>query len=227
MITREQIRNGFLLDMIRRADCPIVLHEEDVLEASQAETLAAAPPAVRNGGDAWVFGYGSLMWNPAIHYRGTCIATLHGYHRRFCLWTPLGRGTPDNPGLVLGLTRGGSCRGVAFRINGADVEEEFRVLWRREMISDGYTPRWVKIRTLQGSADALTFVINRTSPRYAGRLVDDDAVKIIAGTGGDLGTNAEYLLSTVQHLDDLGIPDRRLHALKHCLLEHAPCHAGS
>lgn len=224
MITREQIRNGFLLDMLRRADSPVPVHGEDQLDILQAAAMAEAPAAVRDGGDAWVFGYGSLMWNPAILHQDTRIATLHGYHRRFCLWTPLGRGTPEKPGLVLGLARGGSCRGVAFRIAGPDVDEEFRVLWRREMVSDGYVPRWVGLETEKGPIHALTFVINRDCPRYAGRLPDDEAVKVIAGTGGDLGTNAEYLLSTVQHLDELGIPDRRLHALKRCLLEHSPCH---
>lgn len=223
MITRDDIRNGFLIRMIRDAGAPIRLTTEDEMEESQAAAIASGPPEVRAGGDAWVFGYGSLMWNPAIHYQESRIGTVHGFHRRFCLWAPLGRGTPDNPGLVLGLARGGSCKGVAYRIAGADVEEEFRVLWRREMVSDGYTPRWVTADTAEGPVTALTYVINRTCPRYAGRLPDDEAVKAIRSAAGDLGTNAEYLLSTVRHLDELGITDVRLHALVRCLLENRRC----
>jgi len=223
VITREDIRAGFLLRMIREAGAPIHLHDEDDLDASQAATLAEAPPEVRAGGDAWVFGYGSLMWNPAIHHCDSRIATLHGYHRRFALWAPLGRGSPDAPGLVFGLARGGSCKGVALRIAGSDVAEEFAVLWRREMVSDGYLPRWVRIRIAEDVVPALTFVLNRASPRYAGRLPDDTVVATIRTAAGDLGSNAEYLLSTVEHLDQLGIPDRRLHALKRCLLENVPC----
>lgn len=208
--------------MVRDTNGLIPIASEQELAASQAAALNRAPDAVRAGGDAWVFGYGSLMWNPAIRYQESRIATLHGHHRRFCLWTPVGRGCAVHPGLVLGLARGGSCKGVAYRIKGADVAEELSVLWRREMISDGYLPRWVRLDTAEGRLPALTFVINRACPRYAGRLPDAEAVAAIRSASGALGSNAEYLLSTVDHLDTLGIPDRRLHTLKRLLLEGAP-----
>lgn len=223
MISREEIRNGALLRMARKMGDVIRIHTEEELAASQAAALAAGPESVRRGGDAWVFAYGSLIWNPAIYYQENRIATLYGYHRHFCLWTPLGRGSPDAPGLVLGLAHGGSCKGVAYRIAGPDVEEEFAVLWRREMVSDGYVPRWVTVHTAEGPLPALTFVIDRRGSRYAGRVPDDEAVRIIRRAVGYLGSNAEYLLSTVAHLDSLGIPDRRLHRLKRCLEENIPC----
>lgn len=219
MISRDAIRNGFLLDMVRRAGHPIHLNSEAELDASQAEAMADAPAEVAAGGDAWIFGYGSLMWNPAIHYQESRVATLHGYHRDFCLWAPVGRGSPEFPGLVLGLAPGGACKGVAYRIAGAAVAEELAVLWRREMISDGYIPRWVPLRTAEGPLRALTFVINRRSDRYAGDATEDDRLRHIATAEGDLGTNREYLLSTVAHLDEIGFPDRRLHRLKQELLD--------
>ncbi|MGC2853853.1 gamma-glutamylcyclotransferase [Novispirillum sp. DQ9] len=219
MKTREDILGGSFLRMVRDSQGLIPTFSDEDLAAGQAAALAAAPAAVRDGGDAWVFGYGSLMWNPAIRYEESRIATLHGFHRRFCLWSPVGRGSAEHPGLVLGLARGGSCKGVAYRIKGEHVDEEFSVLWRREMISDGYIPRWVTLRTAEGPLAALAFTINRACPRYAGRLPDDEAARAIAVAAGALGTNAEYLLSTVEHLDALGIPDRRLHALRRRLLE--------
>lgn len=219
MKTREDILGGSFLRMVRDSGDLIPISSEDDLAAGQARALAAAPVAVRQGGDAWVFGYGSLMWNPAVRYQESRVATLKGYHRRFCLWTPVGRGSAEHPGLVLGLARGGSCKGVAYRIKSEHVAEEFSVLWRREMISDGYIPRWVTVQTAQGALTALAFVINRACPRYAGRLPDEDAARAIAAASGALGSNAEYLHSTVEHLDALGIPDRRLHALRRRLTE--------
>lgn len=219
MKTREDILGGSFLRMVREAGGLIPIHTEEDLAAGQAAAMSAAPQNVRRGGDAWVFGYGSLMWNPAIRYQESRVGTVQGYHRRFCLWSPVGRGSADNPGLVLGLARGGSCKGVAYRIAGDHVAEELSVLWRREMISDGYIPRWVRLHTAEGALTALTFVINRTCPRYAGRLPDCEAARAIAKASGVLGTNAEYLLSTVEHLDALGIPDRRLHALREELLK--------
>lgn len=219
MKTREDILGGSFLRMVRDSGGLIPISTDEDLAAGQAQALAAAPEAVRAGGDAWVFAYGSLMWNPAMRYQESRIATLSGYHRRFCLWSPVGRGSADHPGLVLGLARGGSCKGVAYRIKGAHVAEEFSVLWRREMISDGYIPRWVTLHTAEGPLSALAFVINRACPRYAGRLPDDEAARAIAAASGALGSNTEYLVSTVDHLDSLGIPDRRLHALRRCLMD--------
>lgn len=210
-LTRDSIRAGVLQDMLERSGVAIHVTTEAERHASIAAILGSdGAPAE----DVWVFGYGSLMWNPAFHHAERRTATLPGWHRRFCLWTPLGRGSPDCPGLVLGLDNGGSCRGVAYRIRAAEAWEELDIVWRREMVSDGYTPRWVKARTADGPVRAITFTINHGAPRYAGRLSLDQAAAVIARAEGRLGSCAEYLLSTVEHLDTLGIPDRRLHALR-------------
>ncbi len=163
--------------------------------------------------ELWVFGYGSLMWNPAFHYAERRLGHLHGYHRSFCMWTPLGRGSPENPGLMLGLDNGGSCRGVAFRVAGQNVEEELDIVWRREMVAGSYDPRWVTVRTELGAVRAVTFVMNHENERYAGRLPVATIVRHLATAGGRLGTAFEYLENTVAHLDQLGIADGFLHRL--------------
>ena len=124
-LTREQIRSGWVQQIAREGGGIHVLSDAE-LEASRRATLARAP-----SDDIWVFGYGSLIWNPAFHFVERRLGTIHGWHRRFCLWTTLGRGSPDCPGLMLGLDRGGSCRGIVLRIAPEDVEVELDVLWRR------------------------------------------------------------------------------------------------
>ena len=93
--------------------------------------------------DVWVFGYGSLMWNPAFHHVELRPARLHGWHRSFCLWNTFGRGSPEKPGLMLALQPGGACAGVALRIAADAVPSELGVLWNREMLTGAYLPRWV------------------------------------------------------------------------------------
>ena len=135
----------------------------------------------------WVFGYGSLIWNPAFHFTDRVVGTVYGFHRRFCLWTHLGRGCPERPGLVLGLERGGSCRGVAYHIAPDAAMEELDIVWRREMLSDAYVPRWVAVRTPMATVRAITFTINHAHERYARDLSDDEAAAAIAGASGFLG----------------------------------------
>lgn len=210
-LTRDSIRDGILQRMLENSDVPIHVTTDAERHDSIAHMLDGRDAPKE---DIWVFGYGSLMWNPAFHFAERRLGTLAGWHRRFCLWTPLGRGSPERPGLVLGLENGGSCRGVAFRITAAEAWEELDIVWRREMVSDGYTPRWTTVRTDQGRLRAIAFTINHAAPRYAGRLALEEAAGVIARARGGLGTCADYLLSTVEHLDELGIPDRRLHALR-------------
>jgi cation transport protein ChaC len=140
-LTREALRDGFVHEMIARSgvDLPVLSDEER--RASLQATLAAQPAP----GEVWLFGYGSLIWNPAFHYIEQKPVLIRGWHREFCLSTPIGRGTPDSPGLVLGLDRGGSCRGVAFRIARAEAEAELELVWRREMVTGAYVPRWIRL----------------------------------------------------------------------------------
>ena len=162
-----------------------------------------------------MFGYGSLMWNPAINVVDSRKAHVRGYHRTFCLTLNAGRGAPEKPGLMLAIDRGGSCTGVAHRIAAGAVESELSILWLREMVSGAYEPRWVNA-DIDGHSRArvLTFVINRSHPRYEGALPEEHVAKRIARAHGMLGTNREYLYRTVRHLAELGIADGPMHNLE-------------
>lgn len=210
VLSRDSIKNGLVQKMMdegRRQGLIEPWSDEQRLQ-SRVETLARNP-----GGDVWVFAYGSLMWNPAFHYERSVTCRLYGYHRAFCLWTPLGRGTPDNPGLILGLERGGSCNGMAFKLHADKVEEELDVVWTREMPTGSYHPTWVKLTTPEGPVNAIAFVINPDQPRYACRISVDTAASSIATACGFLGSSAEYLENTVAALDQLGVRDRKLHEI--------------
>ncbi len=180
---------------------------------SPLEALGVSP-----GEDLWVFGYGSLMWDPGFPVAERAPALLYGYHRRFCIQSRRYRGTPERPGLVLGLDHGGSCRGIALRAAAADAAHVAAYLWDREMDSYAYRPRRLRARLLGGSAGdrtvtVCTFVVDRTNPQYC---QDHDLAHMaerIRCCRGQRGSNADYLINTVQHLDELGINDGPLHRL--------------
>ncbi|HSR71267.1 MAG TPA: gamma-glutamylcyclotransferase [Kiloniellales bacterium] len=165
------------------------------------------------GGDFWVFGYGSLMWNPGFPHLEVRPARLHGYHRHFCIYSHRYRGTPDCPGLVLGLDRGGSCRGLAYRVPAAEGEAVLDYLHEREMVTGVYRPTWLDVETAQGKVRAAAFVVDRAHGQYAGRLAPDQLVDLILQGHGRQGACVEYLENTVRHLDALGLTDRPLKRL--------------
>ena len=168
----------------------------------------ALPP-----GDLWVFGYGSLMWNPGFEYVRAAPALLRGYHRSFCVYSHRYRGTPQAPGLVLGLDRGGSCRGMAFLVAEAGVPAVVANLWAREMNRRVYRPRIVPVEVRGRRVRALTFLADPTHVAYAGRLAPEVIARHIARSHGARGPNADYLANTLAHLDGLGIREQRLHQL--------------
>ncbi|MBU3914036.1 gamma-glutamylcyclotransferase, partial [bacterium] len=161
----------------------------------------------------WVFGYGSLIWNPAFRYAEKRPARLFGFHRSFCLYLTIGRGSPEKPGLMLALDRGGSCNGMAFRIATEDIESETKILWMREMISGAYNAHWGNLKADSGVIQGLTFVINRDHSRYNGKYSLDETVKALRRGEGYLGTCREYLENTVQGLNEINIHDKYLNML--------------
>src|SRR5262245_41226805 len=169
-------------------------------------------------GDLWLFAYGSLIWKPDVEFAERRSARLAGWHRRFCLWQRRWRGTSAHPGLMLALDRGGSCRGVAYRIT-APLKERVAEVWRREMIGYAYHPRRLPVETEDGAVAALAFVINRDGGRYAGRLSDEEIADKIAAACGHIGPCASYLLDTVAHLEELAIHDRHLWRLQELVAE--------
>lgn len=159
--------------------------------------------------DLWVFGYGSLMWRPGFEHEERRPALLRGYHRSFCVYSHVHRGTPERPGLVFGLDAGGACRGVAFRVEAARAEETKRYLQAREQVTLVYRDVVKRVELVDGggTVDALCFVVDRKHAQYAGRLDFDTQVRLIAEGEGQSGRNPDYLESTVRHLDEAGIAD--------------------
>ena len=217
-LTRDSIRSGLVHKLIAELGISMrVLTEEEL-----AESRAAILSGVDLSAGVWLFGYGSLIWNPAFHFTDRLVGRIFGWHRRFCLWTHLGRGCPEQPGLVLGLERGGSCQGVAFHIAPEAAEEELAIVWRREMISGAYVPRWVDVHIAVGRVPAIAFVINHAHERYASFLSDDEIASAIATARGFLGPCADSLVKTVDHLAELGIHDRPLERLRQQVLAYRP-----
>ena len=183
---------------------------EEQLSASLSATLARKP----KGAGWWVFGYGSLLWNPVFPVAEMRVATLRGLHRRFCLWSLASRGTPDAPGLVLGLDRGGVCRGVALRLPAPLALDELHLLWRREMVVGSYHPKWFGVTDKDGHCfHALAFVVNRKHPQYAGKLSLEQQVEVLSTACGAFGSSGDYLERTRVALIAHGIDDPYLDVL--------------
>jgi cation transport protein ChaC len=168
----------------------------------------------------WIFGYGSLMWNPGFEWDKKRVATVYGYHRSFCLWSRINRGTPESPGLVLTLEQGGSCRGLAFRLAKGRDREELSRLWTREMSMGSYRPRWLECRSGGESFEALAFVVNRRCTGYAGKLPLETMVRTIATAHGKYGPCCEYLFRTEAALHEHGIRDDRVKLLAERVRTH-------
>lgn len=162
----------------------------------------------------WVFGYGSLMWRPGFPPAESRIARLYGYHRGLCIWSWVYRGTERDPGLVLGLASGGSCLGVAHRVQTEHREEAAAYLYNREMVTAVYLPVVKDIRLDDGrTVPALTFVADPRHQQYAGDLSAEEAAAIVRRARGHSGANVDYVSSTCACLDELGIPCPRLHRI--------------
>jgi cation transport protein ChaC len=162
-------------------------------------------------GDLWVFGYGSLMWRPGFRYRERHLASLHGYHRSLCVFSHVHRGTPEMPGLVLGLDRGGRCRGLAFGVDASDAEATLAYLREREQVTAVYLERRVRVRLDDGrEVEAVTYVADRRHPQYAGRLPIEDLLRLVSQGVGVSGANPDYVRATHQQLIEMGVSDRIL-----------------
>ena len=159
----------------------------------------------------WVFGYGSLIWNPGFPFEESCVATVHGHHRALCVWSWEYRGTVDEPGLVLGLDHGGSCAGLAFRVRDAERDAAMAYLLRRELTTNTYRAVYRTVRLADSrQVRALTFVVDRRDDRYAGRPDFETTVGVITRAYGGRGANLDYVTETAAHLEQLGIGCRQL-----------------
>ena len=178
------------------------IHTDAQREAIRAEALAG------HEGGLWIFAYGSLMWDPALHFAELRRAYAPGHARKFILFDEKGgRGTAEAPGLMAGLDAGDGCEGLALRIPAAVVDVETEILFRREAIGPGYTPAFVPVRIDGETVRALTFLVNHASPDIRPDLTHDQQVRYIATGAGFLGTSRDYLANIVAHFDALGIQD--------------------
>ena len=160
--------------------------------------------------ELWVFGYGSLMWRPGFPFIEAQPALLKGAHRALCVYSIVHRGTHAEPGLVLGLDRGGACRGVAFRVAAGAEEETVAYLREREQVTDVYVEAVRPIRLLDGSGrvlKALTYLVDRNHSQYAGGLPLEAQIRIVRGGKGQAGGNVEYVMKTLRHLQEAGVHD--------------------
>jgi cation transport protein ChaC len=210
-LTRESLLSGELAAMLRKNYPDIHVLTDAEREASLHDILATRP---ETGDGAWVFAYGSLIWNPLIEIAERRRVRALGWHRDFCLSVKMGRGTPEKPGVMLGLRAGRDCHGVGLRIAEHLLLQELDILWRREMVADGYIPRWVAIETEDGAplGHAIAFTINPVGPSYIELSEEEMIYRLLTGRGR-LGTAAEYLIRTHDGLAELGIIDPFLERL--------------
>ncbi|KAA9001964.1 gamma-glutamylcyclotransferase [Affinibrenneria salicis] len=209
MLTRE---------FLQKADCRTsfgIIEERLLLtpqqrQASLNHTLAERP----DNCPVWVFGYGSLMWNPVFDADEICLATLNGWHRTFCLRLTSGRGTATHPGRMLALEPGGNTTGLAFRLPEATMREELELLWKREMVTGCYRPQWCSLDLHGGdTVTALAFVTEPAHPLVEKDTCIQHIAPLIACASGPLGTNAQYLFSLEQELKNYGMSDEELYEL--------------
>lgn len=195
--------DSFKQRMLDEAPGEMSLMDPEAFEASRQKILAEA----ERTGALWVFAYGSLIWNPLVEVAETRQAHLDGYSRRFCVWAPIGRGSPDCPGLWLGLDEGGSCPGVALRIERDVWDTETLILWRREMISGVYRPEWLPVEMEGTMTPCCVFLANPEHDRYAAHIPHEDKVAAIARAEGSLGPCRDYLFTLAERLAEAGYPD--------------------
>ena len=169
--------------------------------------------ALTERGDLWIFGYGSLMWDPGFQHAEAQPATVHGYHRRFCVYSHNYRGTRARPGLVLGLDRGGACKGIAYRVPRRHAKATLAYLWERELDGGVYRFRKLKARLARRTVEAFSCVVDRAHPSYAAELSIEETARLICQGVGKRGLCLHYLENTVRHIEALGLTDGHLHRL--------------
>lgn len=197
--------------------------DEDIAE------IVAEMQRTRPAGPFWLFAYGSLIWRPETAFVAKQTATARGWHRRFCLgWDHRYRGSPETPGLMMALDRGGMCKGVIYQLPEAELEAELHKLIRREMsmVPSAFPWRWIEVATDEGAKRVLTFAMDRNSSRYIAGLPDAELADVLATACGFRGSMAEYLFSTVSILDSMGIRDRNLWKLQELVAERIEARHG-
>nr|WP_306268397.1 gamma-glutamylcyclotransferase [Pararhizobium sp. IMCC3301] len=159
----------------------------------------------------WVFGYGSLMWRPGFAYARCETALLYGAHRSLCVYSYVHRGTPERPGLVLGLDRGGTCKGLAFAVEPENWQATLAYLRKREQATMVYKEATRTVRLASGeSVSALSYLVDRDHEQYAGKLDLQEQLALVQASHGQSGPNTDYVMNTQAHLKETGTHDPAL-----------------
>lgn len=206
VLNRQALKSKLLQQLLAHPELGFKIWSDEELLQSIRKTLQQRPTE-----ELWIFAYGSLIWNPLFDYIDRCSVVVEGWQRQFCLSAPVGRGTIDNPGLVLGLEPGDRCQGIAYRLAiDENLESELLLLWRREMVVGSYFPTWITSKNSSCDIEVLAFTVNCQHPAYVNNLSPEKMIESLATAKGSLGSSAEYLSHTVRGLLAAGIEDRIL-----------------
>ena len=186
------------------------------LEKSLKSILSGQPSS--SSDSIWLFAYGSLIWNPEFEFREKRRAFLHGWSRRLCCWSREYRGTQDEPGLAFGLTEGGGCDGVAYRLSREQATAYLPSLWRREMRLGSYLPLWVNCVAAGETISAVAFIMNRKSVNFIDGLSLEEQATIVRSAVGKNGRCSEYFTSTIDLLKSIEITDAELNLIRGMLI---------
>ena len=213
-LTRENITQGRLGEKIRSISGSDKVLSQDELISERRKVI----PDNGIGEDIYIFAYGSLLWNPTIDYEEQFLAKIYGFHRSFCMKTNLGRGSFENPGLMLALDYGGSCRGSAFRLNKKDSIKNIDILFKREMVTGAYKPKLIKTK-LENNKNVLSlaFTVDKKHKNYFAKKNTFIKAKMIFKARGFLGTCQEYFDNTLESLEELAIKDLEMRAISYHL----------
>ena len=209
-LTKENISKGQLGDKIESiSGSDKVLTTKELLNARRNII-----PDKGIGEDIYIFAYGSLLWNPTVDYEEECLAKIYGFHRSFCMKTNLGRGSFKKPGLMLGLDRGGSCRGSALKLKKTEAIKNIDILFRREMVTGAYKPKLLKTILEDGrKVMSLAFTVDKKHKNYFQNKAIRTKATMISNAHGFLGTCEEYFSNTLQSLSELNIVDSEMIAI--------------
>ncbi len=207
VLNRQALESKLLQQLLSHPELDLEVWSDERLLQSIRETLQQ-----QSAKELWIFAYGSLIWNPLFDYSDRCSIIVRDWHRQFCLLAPVGRGTIENPGLVLGLESKANayCEGIAYCLPiDENLESELLLLWRREMVVGSYIPTWIQGKNGDRDLEVLTFVVDTKHPVYV-NFSPEKTIESLATAKGSLGSSAEYLDNTVQGLLAAGIEDRTL-----------------
>lgn len=213
-LTKDNISKGHLGNKIKSiSGSDKVLTTEELLQARRKII-----PDKGIGEDIYIFAYGSLLWNPTVDYEDEFLAKVYGFHRSFCMKTNLGRGSFKNPGLMLGLDKGGSCQGSAFKLRNSEAIKNIDILFRREMVTGAYKPKLLKTILVNGrKVLSLAFTVDKKHKNYFQDKEIQTKAKMISNAHGFLGSCEEYFQNTLESLSELNIVDSEMTAISNYL----------